>query len=408
MRCVLRAVGALSIVGAVAVTAPGGAIAATDPAPPATPALAYTLKSKNSAMWTVSANGRLLGISTWVSNRKTGAVTPTIEVVNVATGTSTTMKVPDAQYLPPDPSFSSDGRYLSWTTATSKPGPKRLDGTHKRKRPTLIWDPTTWVRDLTTGAVRKFKHYDGNFDRGDGSFLYVYRGPITRWTEPGNGPELPKAAGVLFLATGRFVALPAHAKTPAQVPVGTDTTPTGSKVAYVANNTCHVLTTATGAVATLGLCKNVTDLDLSDDGTTAFSDSLGGWVDATTGAKLGAPLDAAVLNVERGRSSVYGEANGDLSQIIVVCTPGLDPTKNDDSEWQLPRRTYLLDRTTRLYAPLAGPATPLDDTGFFVTGLILPTAAGDELFWGDGMKVWRESTAPTSTPAPLPADCQPA
>lgn len=386
---------ALAAAAGLATTAAVASAEAT-PAPTATPELVYTLKGRIPSSWVVSANGRMLAVATGKTSRRTGLYTPVIEVHDLVADTTKVIKVPASQYLPVDASFSGDGRYLSWTTATVRKGPKR----------SKIVDPTTWVRDLTTGSTRKVPHFDGNLYAGDGSFVVGFRGPLQRWKLQRDGSatgEIDRGAGVYSFTTGKFTVAPGR-DTRTTVHGLTSTTASGSTFISQFAGRCTLVTTATGATTDLGACSESDTATLSDDGTTAFVSNRG-WIDVATGQLSGPPLDQAPFSGD-ARAWTSGAAGADLHGIVVQCTPGIT-SLDDDQEFTAPRRTYLLDRTTRLYAPLAGPTTPLADPGYFTTGLVQVTAAGDQLFWGDGTTVWRAATTPVGPAGPLPADCMP-
>lgn len=398
MRCVLGDRGR-SLVGSLVLAAAlwagaGAARAATDPAPPAAPAVAYTLPGKNPADWVVSGDGSKLAIGTWTYVKLTKEYTATITLVDLRTGAATTMDVPDSQYYPPDPGLSNDGRFLSWTTATIR----------GRKGKALLWTPTTWVRDLTTGQDRAFKNFDGNVGGGDGTFMYGYQGPTKRWGDPGVGEEQPKAEGVLQLAAGRFVPLPGRV-TRRSRHTDVTLTPTG-KAAYVYRNRCWSLDALSGVAHRLGACDDATTLAISNDGSTVFADELGGWIDATTGAKRDGTFDAKSYVKATTRSWVMTSLTGDLSKLLVVCFPGTNPKKDDLAK--KPRRAYVLDRASGLYAPFAGPTGPISANDRFTTNFVAPTLDGDEVLWDIGSQIWRGSTTPTGPAGPLPAECQPA
>jgi hypothetical protein len=366
------------------------------PAPTATPTLVYTLGNKIPSHWAVSGNGRMLAVATGKPSRRTGDYTPIIEVHDLVAGTTKVIKVPAAQYLPVDPGFSGDGRYLSWTTATVRKGPKR----------SKIVDPTTWVRDLTTGGTRKVPHFDGNLFLGDGSFVVGFRGPVQRWKLQRDGSstgELNRGAGVHSFTTGKFTAAPGR-DTRTTVHGLMSTTADGAKFISQFGGRCTLVTTATGATTDLGACGDYAIANLSADGTTAFIDSRG-WIDTATGQLVGPALDQAPFTGD-ARAWLNGPAGDRLNGFIVQCTPDI-MSFDDDEQFTAPRRTFLLDRATRSFAPLAGPNTPLATTGYFMTGFTHVTAAGDELFWGDGKKIWRVATTPVGPAGPLPAGCMP-
>lgn len=396
LRLVLATSGACAcaLVGGSIATATASAM--TIPAPTATPTLVYTLTSKQPSRWDVSADGSTVAIATAVANRRTGKDTPVIEVLDLRTSTKRTFKLKASQYLPVDASLSADGRFLAWTTAKQRKGP----------RGSTMVDPTTWVRDLQGGTLRKYPHIDGSLFDGDGTFLVGARGPMQRWRVQEDGQflgEITKGMGIYRLATRRFVAAPGR-DTRAKAHQILAATPSGSAFLVQFGGRCSVVTTATRTAKDLGACKDFPAGDLSADGATALIDSRG-WIDTATGALIGPALDQAPFAGD-GRAWASGAAGTDLRAMIVQCTPGIT-SLDDGQEFTARRRTYLLDRTTRLYAPLAGPTTPLADPGYFTTGLVQATAAGDQLFWGDGATVWRVATTPVGPAGPLPADCMP-
>lgn len=379
-------------------TATRQAAPTTTPVPTAAPTLVYTLAKRNTSTsrWTASADGSTVAIATAITNRRTNVATPIIEVLDLRTSTKRTFKLKASQYLPVDASLSADGRYLAWTTAKQRKGPSR----------SKIVDPTTWVRDLQTGTLRKYPHIDGNLYHGDGTFLVGIRGPMQRWKVQEDGQfsgEIDKGAGIYRLATRAFTAAPGRDTRTTQHQI-LSSTPDGSAFLVQFGGRCTVVTTATKTTKDLGACRDFAAGDLSADGTTAFIDSRG-WIDTATGQLVGPALDQAPFAGD-ARAWTSGAAGTDLGAVIVQCTPGIT-SLDDDQQFTAPRRTYRLDRATRLFAPLAGPTTPLADPGSFITGIVQATAVGDELFWGDGQKVWRVATAPVGPAGPLPADCLP-
>ncbi|MEH3054021.1 MAG: hypothetical protein PGN13_08465 [Patulibacter minatonensis] len=381
----------------------GPAHAATVPAPTAERTLVYQPGDFGTARWDLSGDGSRVVISASVT-KTPGGTRPRseISVVDTATGQRQVFRTPGSQYSPGDGGLSADGRLLAWTTATVR----------RTGKDTQVVDPTTHVRDLDTGKVRSFPHFDGGLYRGSGAFLAGYAGPIKRRAKRGTSyvDELsirqPKAVGVLDLASGKLVKLPGrstHAKPQQILAVRTD----GGSVAWSQGKRCHVLTIATRKAVDLGPCGAFAGMELAADGSGVFVDSRG-WFDPATGGALGAPLDLSLFDKNASRMTMDGATPADVSKVLVTCNPGDGPAGDDD--WMGVRRPYLLDRATRLYTPVAGLNDSIED-GFpdsgtsFESGDTILTHDGSQIFWADGGHVWRVSAAATGPAGPLPADC---
>ncbi len=378
------------------VVAPFTSDAATTPAPTATPTLVYTLKSKAPSRWTASDDGSTVAVATAIRKRGSSRETPVVDVVDLRTNTTRTLTIKAPQYQPIDVSLSGDGRYLSWTTADYFDGPKG----------SFVVDPTTWVRDLASGGTSRYPHFDGSLSGGDGTTLIGIRGPMKRWDVLVNGvygDEVNRGVGVLKLATGEFVPAPGRdSRRTEHLPL--DVTPDGSTFAFQFKGRCFAMNTVTRATTSLGACEEYDEARLTRDGRTAFT-SARGWVDTTTGQLAGPAFDVTPF-AGKARSWISGVAGLGLDHVIVQCTPSVTRI-GGKQQLATPRRTYLLDRATRSYAPLAAPTAPLDTSGDFTSPYTVSTADGDELFWGDGTKIWRSNTVPAGPAGPLPADCQP-
>lgn len=381
----------LPAIAAVVAAIPAGPAGAATPAAPAEATPAYTLPSGRLSFWTMSGDGATLGISSRTSDG------PRIEIVDVATGAVRAFPATRASYSPPDLGLAADGRSFSYTTDRVL--------SSSRARNESVDQPTGVVVDLASGKARRFRGYDITISGTDGTHAIAMRGPI-RYRA--SGAYQPAAVGMLNLTTGAFVKVPVRPTF--KRPVNARLLSRGGEVLIYSRGTrCFALHAGTRAVTALGACAGSTLLALSPDGSTAFIGTRG-WVDTRSGAVLPAGLSASVFSASTTRLLLTG-ASPDLSRLTATCWPGAGALP-DAGFPTTPRTTYLIDRVSGLATPLVAPAGPVptegDDDGFIAPGEPRLTDAGDQVFWSDATRIYRQAATPAGPAAALPADCLPA